>query len=134
MMRKDEKGVSPVIGVILMVAVTVILAAIVWTFVNSYASTRIIKAPSAALQAVGVKEGGTGKIKIKHIGGDPIKCDELSISDGGSWSLNQAACTDDGYFSVGETLSNSADSGVHTVTVIHVPTGTVLLDTTVRVT
>jgi len=128
MMRKNEKGVSPVIGVILMVAVTIILAAVVWTFVNSYASTRIIKAPSAVLQAV----GETGVIKIKHIGGDPIPCAELSISDGGSWSLNQAACTD-GYFSVGETLSNSADSGIHTVTVIHTPTNTVLLQTTVRV-
>ena len=32
-MRKDERAVSPVIGVILMVAITVILAAIVSTFV-----------------------------------------------------------------------------------------------------
>jgi flagellin-like protein len=130
MMRKDEKGVSPVIGVILMVAVTVILATVVWTFVNTYASTKIIKAPSAALQAV----GGTGEIKIKHIGGDPIPCAELSISDGGTWDLTNApSCTDDQYFSVGETLSNSASSGIHTVTVIHTPTNTILLDTTVKV-
>ncbi|MEM2802487.1 MAG: type IV pilin N-terminal domain-containing protein, partial [Archaeoglobaceae archaeon] len=32
-MRMDEKGVSPVIGVILMVAITVILAAVIASFV-----------------------------------------------------------------------------------------------------
>jgi flagellin-like protein len=141
MMRKDEKGVSPVIGVILMVAVTVILATIVWNFVSTYASSpQVMKAPIAALQAVGVNEGGTGKIKITHVGGEPIKCAELSItSDGDSWEnlSTQDACTDDGYFSVGETLTNSTStsvtSGIHTVTVIHTPTNTVLLQTTVRV-
>jgi flagellin-like protein len=126
-MRKDEKGVSPVIGVILMVAVTVILAAVVWTFVNTYASTKIIKAPSAALQAV----GGKGEITIKHLGGEPIKCDELEIKiDDTPESFE---CSEN-YFSVGDVLTFSdVSSGVRTVTVIHVPTGTVLLDTTVKV-
>ena len=129
MMRKDEKGVSPVIGVILMVAVTVILAAVVWTFVNTYVSTKIIKAPSAALQAV----GGKGEIPIKHMGGDPIECGELQIKiDGTSQDPKALGCSN--YFSVGDVLTNSSvSSGVRTVTVIHVPTGTVLLDTTVKV-
>ena len=126
-MRKDEKGVSPVIGVILMVAVTVILAAVVWTFVNTYASTKIIKAPSAALQAV----GGKDKITIKHIGGEPIKCDELEIKiDDTPESFK---CSKN-YFSVGDELTkNNVDPGIHRVTVTYLPTNTILLETTVRV-
>jgi flagellin-like protein len=38
-LRKDEKGVSPVIGVILMVAITVILAAVIASFVFGFAGT-----------------------------------------------------------------------------------------------
>jgi len=39
MRRMDEKGVSPVIGVILMVAITVILAAVIASFVFGMAGT-----------------------------------------------------------------------------------------------
>jgi len=38
-LRRDEKGVSPVIGVILMVAITVILAAVIASFVFGLAGT-----------------------------------------------------------------------------------------------
>ncbi|MDI9645264.1 MAG: type IV pilin N-terminal domain-containing protein [Archaeoglobales archaeon] len=38
-MKMDEKGVSPVIGVILMVAITVILAAVIASFVFGFGST-----------------------------------------------------------------------------------------------
>jgi len=38
-LRKDEKGVSPVIGVILMVAITVILAAVIASFVFGLSGT-----------------------------------------------------------------------------------------------
>jgi len=38
-LRKDEKGVSPVIGVILMVAITVILAAVIASFVFGISGT-----------------------------------------------------------------------------------------------
>ncbi len=38
-MRMDEKGVSPVIGVILMVAITVILAAVIASFVFGFGSS-----------------------------------------------------------------------------------------------
>ncbi|MEM2895054.1 MAG: type IV pilin N-terminal domain-containing protein, partial [Archaeoglobaceae archaeon] len=38
-MRMDEKGVSPVIGVILMVAITVILAAVIASFVFGLGGT-----------------------------------------------------------------------------------------------
>jgi len=38
-LRKDEKGVSPVIGVVLMVAITVILAAVIASFVFGLTGT-----------------------------------------------------------------------------------------------
>ena len=40
-LRKDERAVTPVIGVILMVAVTVIMAAIIAAFVYGYGGTMV---------------------------------------------------------------------------------------------
>ena len=46
-LRKDERAVSPVIGVILMVAITVILAAIIGAFVYGYGGS-VVKTASPA--------------------------------------------------------------------------------------
>ena len=50
-LRKDEKGVSPVIGVILMVAITVILAAVIASFVFGM-GTSVKKTYNVAVTAV----------------------------------------------------------------------------------
>ena len=60
----DEWAVSPVIGVILMVAITVILAAVIATFVLDLGGDQE-QAPQASFS----KSGGT----ITHEGGDAIK-------------------------------------------------------------
>ncbi len=72
--RKDDKAVSPVIGVILMVAITVILAAAIGSSVFGMGPAK--SAPQASLE---IKAGekfvsGTSPatIKIEHLGGDPI--------------------------------------------------------------
>jgi len=46
-LRKDERAVSPVIGVILMVAITVIMAAIIGAFVYGYGGS-VVKTASPA--------------------------------------------------------------------------------------
>lgn len=48
-LRKDEAGVSPVIGVILMVAITVVLAAVVWVLVQNL-GTGPVPVPTMSLQ------------------------------------------------------------------------------------
>lgn len=67
---KNEDAVSPVIGVILMVAITVILAAVIAAFVFNIGGTQQ-KTPVASLTAV-TASVSTGNITISHTGGDPI--------------------------------------------------------------
>lgn len=69
-LSKDERGVSPVVGVIMMVAITVVIAAVVAAFAYGIIGG-VKKAPNAAL----VLEGAvidSHNISIIHHGGDPI--------------------------------------------------------------
>ncbi len=71
--RKDDKAVSPVIGVILMVAITVILAAAIGSSVFSQGTAK--SAPQANLDIkAGTLSADTDKstVRIEHLGGDTI--------------------------------------------------------------
>jgi len=81
---KNEKGVSPIIGVILMVAITVIMAATIASFVFGMGSKLSIAAPNAQLVVKdAADEVGAGArmdiFYIDHIGGDTLACNELRI-------------------------------------------------------
>ena len=76
---KDEKGVSPVIGVILMVAITVILAAVIASFVFGLGSKGPKSAPQASLAVVEAKNGSTDYVLIEHQGGEAIAWDDLKV-------------------------------------------------------
>ena len=64
-MRKNEDAVSPVVGVILMVAITVVLAAIIAAFVFGMGSS--IK--RTYLVAATASQNGTNSISITYQGG-----------------------------------------------------------------
>ncbi|MEM0503892.1 MAG: type IV pilin N-terminal domain-containing protein, partial [Archaeoglobaceae archaeon] len=71
-MRMDEKGVSPVIGVILMVAITVILAAVIASFVFGLSGT-VKKTYNVMITAEKVNcdtQTDTCDIKLTVRGGD----------------------------------------------------------------
>jgi len=73
---RDKKGISPVIGVILMVAITVILAAVIASFVFEY-SGKLTEAPphfQARLDKV-----TTSRITIIHAGGDVVDLKDIKI-------------------------------------------------------
>jgi flagellin-like protein len=65
MRRMDEKGVSPVIGVILMVAITVILAAVIASFVFGIGAT-VKRTYNVAFTVTGVDETN---VQVKYMGG-----------------------------------------------------------------
>jgi len=81
---RDKKGVSPVIGVILMVAITVILAAVIASFVFGMGS-KVKSAPNAQLvlsdheDKIDDNTGGDKILYISHYSGDTLKCEELKI-------------------------------------------------------
>lgn len=77
----DRQAVSPVIGVILMVAIVVILATVVGTFVLGFETTT--EAPTASFEYEQIKDGSVGnpdEVKIRHVGGDSIPNDELYVT------------------------------------------------------
>ena len=72
---EDERAVSPVIGVILMVAITVILAAVIATFVTDLGGEQS-SAPQANFQF--------DETSITHEGGEPVDTASLSVTVAGS--------------------------------------------------
>ena len=110
----DEDAVSPVIGVILMVAITVILAAVIASFVLGLGDTEE-PAPNLVFDEDTNADGDELEITITQ--GDSDADAELLeiVVDGeeeGSWSEN----VDDGELSAGESLtfvdSNDGDGKI----------------------
>lgn len=78
----SEKAVSPVIGVILMVAITVILAAVIGVFVIDIGNS-VSEAPPTAQFSMDVDESETqATATITHQGGDSFDADSVTITAG----------------------------------------------------
>jgi archaeal type IV pilus assembly protein PilA len=83
-MRTIDDGVSPVVGVMLMLSVTVIIAAIVSAAAGGFSGTRD-KAPSAILDVHFYENRSYGSffapaMTIGHISGSPLQTKDLSIT------------------------------------------------------
>jgi len=86
----DDDAVSPVIGVILMVAITVILAAVMGSFVLGLGQSTSTTSPRATfsfeydeLDDNGPDSDDWGVVKISHNGGDTIQDEELYVRGSG---------------------------------------------------
>ena len=77
---KDEEAVSPVIGVILMVAITVILAAVIAAFVFGMGGNLSTAPPTVSITAQNNAADSDRDIKIVHSGGELLKGTEWKIS------------------------------------------------------
>lgn len=73
----DDRGVSPVIGVVLMVAITVILAAVIGTYVLDLGQTVGDGGSRASLTVSG--NANTDNVTIAHNGGDGLDAREMRI-------------------------------------------------------
>jgi flagellin-like protein len=98
---RDNRGVSPVIGVILMVAITVILAAVIGTFVLGLGDSLSNSAPQASFQCDGND--------LVHNGGDNLEKASLNVSGG-------TIATGSGPFTAGDTVATSFTDANATVT------------------
>jgi FlaG/FlaF family flagellin (archaellin) len=83
-MYRNEHGVSPVVGVMLMLSVTIIIAAIVSATAGSYSGTQK-SAPSGVLEVHFYENRSYGSFSahamtIEHISGAPLQTKDLSIS------------------------------------------------------
>jgi len=91
---KDDDAVSPVIGVILMVAITVILAAVIASFVLGLGDQAAQDTPRASFEftydgsggGTSPSYGGDADLTITHTGGDAIDAAQVDVADGGGTS------------------------------------------------
>ena len=86
--QNDDRAVSPVIGVILMVAITVILAAVIGTFVLGLGDSLGDSAPQASYTIDDVDATNNGTIEVTKTGGQDIAFSDLRVvvDDGGNTS------------------------------------------------
>ncbi|MFB6236378.1 MAG: type IV pilin [Halopenitus sp.] len=81
---EDDRAVSPVIGVILMVAITVILAAVIGTFVLGLGDSLSQQSPQATYEwsqnASGSSNDGNITVTLEHTGGDTINNDSVTFN------------------------------------------------------
>jgi len=155
---KDRKGVSPVIGVILMVAITVILAAVIASFVFGMGG-KVKAAPNAQIMLEDNDDmvnttGEADKLfDIVHYGGDTLKCNEIklvvSVKGGNTSTLvwdgtdsfdsDELTCNvSDGLISVGDRYTVEETSGgaqfvdevpaTITLKIIHIPTNSIIFE------
>lgn len=120
---EDEDAVSPVIGVILMVAITVILAAVIGTFVLGLGDQVQSTAPSASFTfdytsgetgSCDLASTDDGKLDVTHDGGGKIDTTQatLKIGDDSGNSDTWSNCGGpDSQVSAGDTASATIDSG-----------------------
>jgi flagellin-like protein len=78
---EDDGAVSPVIGVILMVAITVILAAVIGTFVLGLGDRVSEAQPTASF---GFENPSSSTVEVTHDGGDAIVAKQLSFKGAGA--------------------------------------------------
>ncbi|MBO4246671.1 type IV pilin N-terminal domain-containing protein [Halomicrobium sp. IBSBa] len=79
----DDEAVSPVIGVILMVAITVILAAVIATFVLGLGDQISNTAPQASF-SFDYTEDTSDTLQVTHNGGETISANEIEASVSGA--------------------------------------------------
>ena len=100
---EEEGAVSPVIGVILMVAITVILAAVIAAFVFGMGPPE--QAPQASIRGSAATDGSVSVLKLEHQGGEALTLADSNTRvsiDGNIVALNQLSA--DTKFDAGEVL------------------------------
>ena len=120
----EDRAVSPVIGVILMVAITVILAAVIGTFVLGLGDQVSDNAPQASFSFEFADnsgfDGGTGDyVNITHDGGETLENSTLSVQGDGSNDLTYVSdSTWDDAISAGDQIVYENVNSGETVRVV----------------
>jgi flagellin-like protein len=103
---QDDDAVSPVIGVILMVAITVILAAVIGTFVLGLGDQVQDTAPQASFNF----DFQSGDVVITHDGGDSIQQSALSVTESDNSGTDNFADSDTFSDANGDSQVSAGDS------------------------
>jgi flagellin-like protein len=86
--QSDDSAVSPVVGVILMVAITVLLAATAATFFLDFGSGSLGQNTPQAAFTFDYEAGSPDTLTIEHRSGDSIRAGNLYITVSGASAAN----------------------------------------------
>lgn len=114
--HRDDRAVSPVIAVILMIALVVIMAAGVGAFVLDFNSKMGQTSPRANFAVEDAEAGGTDYIHVSHEGGATLNAQDTMIKvkrDGAT--LVSFSNGNDVDVSVGDTISIESDGTATTI-------------------
>lgn len=106
----DERAVSPVVGVALLIAIAVILAAVIGAVVLGL-GTGGAETPQAQMQAefVDTNSDGNGDIVVNHKGGEPLPGDEVIVklegASGGETTVDLSSGISDDELNAGESAT-----------------------------
>ncbi len=114
---EDKTGVSPIIAVILMVAITVVLAATIYVWVSGFGGGGT-GAPSMAM----TDNAAADELRVTSADSD-IAWADISIQGGLSLSdVTASGGTTDGYVQAGDTIDySSLGAGTHDITLVYNP-------------
>ncbi|GGL44568.1 hypothetical protein GCM10009037_29960 [Halarchaeum grantii] len=128
LLNGDERAVSPVIGVILMVAITVILAAVIGTFVLGLGNQVGNQAPQVTFDWEGTASSG---VTVTHQGGDSFEASNVDVKGtamsttngldtytGNTWTAGTSADIPSGDLSEGEIQLVWSASGSDSTSII----------------
>ena len=111
---KDD-AVSPVIGVMLMLSITIIIAAVLMAFAGGMADTKPAT-PSVDLSAEFVKNGSDIVLRLSHNGGDALNPKDIrvtayvaSASSSGEQLIIKDIIGDDNAWNAGESITLDAE-------------------------
>ena len=108
----DDRSVSPVIGVILMVAITVILAAVIGTFVLGLGDQVSQTTPNASF-SFDYDRNATGNdtLEVAHGGGDTVPAGDVNATVSGALAGTDSSSYQGTLFGEsGEITAGSADT------------------------
>jgi flagellin-like protein len=133
-LKNDKRAVSPVIGVILMVAITVILAAVIAAFVFGISPTGV-NTPSVQIKAS--IAASTNTLTLEHRGGDALNLSDCTVRV--DTSATPVTVWTKDTLTIGQ--STSSTTGVPSfsggeaarVEIIFKPSNSYILDTTITV-
>jgi len=98
----DETGVSPVVGVILMVAITIILAAVTGSFVLGLGDSAGDAPPQVSIECNAADD------VITHEGGDELSDSSIELNDpDNGYDISSFS---DGPFNAGDTIAEDGGS------------------------
>jgi len=116
---EDDRAVSPVIGIILMVAITVILAAVIGTFVLGLGDS--VTGETAPQASWDTADGPNGdEVVVAHNGGDSVEASNLEITVDG-WSVSSGQQFGGTVSAGSETTVTNVDDGQEVLVIWNAP-------------